>query len=732
MPKHYPEHTEAIRAARQHIHAHMRELRSPFGRKGYGRMHDALTDYCRLLATTQPADPRRLPALALLAGAISCGTLAEVPADAWVFSPGATRPVPKGADLHDAHTHGVAPLSVLALPAHMRNLTVAQRLDAHPRLMKHLWSQRQRYTEVLKALRDHTHASAVPDPRPTLSLRAYRDVATYRAVRLANGYRTSMLLDPRSLPLAWGHTGPVAMALPGGKVLDAARPVPWKDEEWWLTSTLPPQHLTTLSRTRDGKVAYVQSTDKLLRYPEPLFTVLAPGAYLKRFFGAGTEANLSDEQIKYWANACAAAVRAQEVKVRVLDNDDPKWCEAGGARALQDEWYRLYSQVQTDYSCMRGSHGVRAYGLPGNHLGLAYLERGDGTLMCRAIVHDLRGGSRRGNESDPEYVDPLTKPWSFHRCFPYYEEAEDGEGLSIEQVASLFAQRGWTEEIDLDGAWLATIDADDRRMSMPDHVPSTVYCPYLDGETVHVDTYREDECGNPYPHAVMRVCGSGEYEANDTGGTLEVGPDGRCDDCGCACDEDELNPTYHEEQVCDDCVSNYTRVRSRYGAELVADDQLDEHAVYCESDDEWYLNHSQVLEHHGIMQCTYSGDWYSMDDLVATEDGLVSTDDAVELLVPDPYGNEYAHPDFVTRITRVGAYGEVEEAPFHDDTVSDEAEYAEHVQPWIDYPHTTYYTEGAALHAHYTPELPELIGAYGEYIPAENHTHRYSLQRAAA
>lgn len=409
---------------------------------------------------------------------------------------------------------------------------------------------------------------------------------------------------------------------------------PWAKETWWVSNPEMRARLPHPAEDNPAQVAYCKTGANLLRilpdaHPtragehEPLYTRTTPGSFLALFFNE----TLTPQQIKDWTNAYTTRAALINFEIRTLDNASYAPAEA---EALQDAWFNLYRDVLVDYSCMRGSEGVRAYGLPGNGLGLAYCETEDGTRFMRTILY-------RG---DP------TQPWNFSRVFPYTGDANLPK-FSEEQGIKLFESQGWAYRQDLDGYSLARVE----------HKYGGYCMPYIDGYAQNVD-----ERGD---HFV--ITRHGDYDATNTSGKLvESTP---CDVCGDEHDEGDLTYVESAERyVCGDClISEFTLAYGRRYQEYYYNSDC----IYNESDDAYY--NTEWLDEHGIECCVVTGNYFNETDLVQTSAGLVWSEfyRLRELDVPDPDGNKYALEEDAT--TETNAKGETR--VFHVDSTADIAEF---------------------------------------------------------
>lgn len=367
------------------------------------------------------------------------------------------------------------------------------------------------------------------------------------------------------------------------------RDVPWSAEPWWVKSPYRIAHGAHYSQKQEGLLAYNESVDKLCR---DIQTPIAPGKYLNRFFSHA----LTPVEIKMWAEKFTAYAKG-DFKLKILNNNE--W--EGDEHDLGREWVRLYSHVMVDYSCMRGSSAVKVYGKKGNHLGLAYLERPDGKMTCRSIV-------RFDNK---EYV----------RSFPYTDTSKYRK-IDENQFSRILEDAGFSSG-DLEGIHVCKIESDYGSYVMP----------YIDG------IGRVDERNNSF-----MITDGGEYDAQNTNGRLEF-ETSTCSECGDRCDEDDLSYIESEDMhVCESCRENefvyaYGRRRQDYYRERDC----------VEVGGDWYV--TEWASNHDIDCCPDCGEYFHLDDLVSTMEGLYCTGCAVELDVEDSEGNMWADSGQVVELS---------------------------------------------------------------------------------
>jgi hypothetical protein len=154
--------------------------------------------------------------------------------------------------------------------------------------------------------------------------------------------------------------------------------------------------------------------------------------------------------------------------------------------------------------------------------------------------------------------------------------------------------------------------------------------PYLDGSRTNVDVQRD----------CLEIVSSGEYEAQQTDGTLEELGCDYCEDCGCRVDEDETHYVGRNEEryVGSCCIGGYTLVRSSSGREY----------------DDYYVPDDQAVCVNGKSYDTENlpediveledGDYAELDDCVCIEGEYYRQDDYDVFLLDEETedGDHYA------------------------------------------------------------------------------------------
>ena len=134
-------------------------------------------------------------------------------------------------------------------------------------------------------------------------------------------------------------------------------------------------------------------------------------------------------------------------------------------------------------------------------------------------------------------------------------------------------------------------------------------CPYLDSGGLSFD-----DNGS---YLTIRYEGDGEHTPDySIGGVRNGSTCPRCNDSNVPNDEGHAHHDY-DDPICDGCEESddtvWAHTNNDYGTVLVDREDV----VYCESDDQYY--HEEYTRRHGIAQCYESGDWFSIDDMVAVD-----------------------------------------------------------------------------------------------------------------
>jgi hypothetical protein len=365
-------------------------------------------------------------------------------------------------------------------------------------------------------------------------------------------------------------------------IAPAWKPVPWSEASWFLDSKYRWLHSLHMSTTKEqeGCVAFAESLDKM---KIERYTVMKAGRYLTRFFP-----ELGDKEIKLWTEKLAASLRPAELKFVEHDN--------------KSGWEEVYANGPD--SCMSGDSAdcVRVYAHEKSVLRLAYLMQGD-DIKGRTIVR----------EDKKEYI----------RCYPNTSSNDDTGWHNAMREAIEAA--GYTHG-SLNGVLLDVIETRDGWVM-----------PYLDrgscgGQSVQLRSVD----GRSY----FRV-GEDGISATETCGYITEENQMCCDCCGESHDEDDMNYIdQYEHSVCNYCErEHYVTAIGRRGHECVV---LRDDTVFCSSDDEYYV--SDYASDNEVYVCEESGDYYKLDDMVHTPNGLVALAYATELDIKcELHGEEFTH-----------------------------------------------------------------------------------------
>lgn len=312
------------------------------------------------------------------------------------------------------------------------------------------------------------------------------------------------------------------------------------------------------------------------------------------------------------------AVRDRQVRVKlgryltqfygdVLSEEDIRSL-VSNSKQLEVQWAYGPDAIRRIYengpdSCMSGNswndrHPAECYGYQypdGSHeFGCAYTMRGE-KITSRAIV--------------------ALKPKVFVRVY-----GDDGQELKDMLITAGYQ---YVDNMAPYNLRLARVE-NDRGILMP----------YLDGQGKGVTSSQLDE--NKQRYYVWST--SYEYWGENSNGYLESSEEDNTFVCACCdnqYDEEERNYSdYHEHDVCDSCISRHyvEAVYSRNGARSYIHRNS---AIFCESNNTYYLDDSEILDRFEIVETT-NGNWYKLDDCVLTiDDEYIHEDDAVTCDGPD-------------------------------------------------------------------------------------------------
>jgi len=343
-----------------------------------------------------------------------------------------------------------------------------------------------------------------------------------------------------------------------------------------LMNPLQIAHYPTLKHLRDGR----EVVTKLGKY---LTT-------FKDFIGI-TDAEIKDAVEKY--NAIVASRTGWEVKF--IESTDA------------DGFVRIYSNCLAG-SCMKGMDAVRVYAHDKSVLRLSYIQSLAGEILARCIVReDLK-----------QYI----------RIYPDANGSTEGKYLQQYLKANGYIHGN------LNGCLLKMIEHEDE--------DDIFVAPYIDagvngngaegsaqsGELVDIDgrTYIEINT-----HGDLCLTMTNGYTDD-----VQSDDESECDDCGDIVINDDMFSTYHDQYVCEHCISNnYYYAYVRNGQDYVHAD----HVVTV--GDEHY--HVDYLDRYDIYNCEASGDFYHIDDLVMTSMGYIAHEYSQALDHADDEGNDYAH-----------------------------------------------------------------------------------------
>lgn len=320
-------------------------------------------------------------------------------------------------------------------------------------------------------------------------------------------------------------------------------------------------HMVHISVEDINQIAYYPTLDHMRRGREVRTRL---GRYLTKY---QTALGLTDHDVKSMTEKHVANMRARGGwAVDFIENNDA------------DGWLEVYRSENIN-SCMQGEDAVRIYAHDKSELRLAHVKAGD-KYIARCIVRDDPDGEMTG--------------WL--RVYPDPNGYAEGRYL-----LDYLKVNGYPNQTNLDGALLRYINDG-----------SGIVCPYLDygnGGDQTVSVVLRD--GKQYLEA-----GGGELDATLTGGYAN---DNMCDCaiCGDRMDEDDSNwIEYDDQRVCDYCRDeHYTyAMGARYEDYFPADECVEVRGT-------WYFKDT-ISEHDEVGYCEIDEEYYHIDDLVCTCDGM--------------------------------------------------------------------------------------------------------------
>ena len=345
-------------------------------------------------------------------------------------------------------------------------------------------------------------------------------------------------------------------------------------------------HCLHISTEDINQIAYYPT---LKHYREGREVRTRLGRYLTKYQQAF---GLTDSDIKSMAEKHASNMQSRGGwKVEFIEHDD----EAG--------WLSVYNSRDVS-SCMKGMDAVRVYAHERSTLRLAHVVAGE-KVIARCIVRD-------GDEDKKGYI----------RVYPDANGHAEGRYL-LDQLRVL----GYGKHTNLDGVLLQSI-----------RDSGSYVCPYLDYGNNGDQTIGQVSIDGKY---YMRV-GDGEYNATNTNGYCEDIHSCSCHECGDGMDEDES--TYVEcdgYTLCDSCLNdNYTYAYVGRYQEWCRNDAV------IRVNDEWYHCESD-LSVHDIYVCDHDGEYYHVDEMVTTQDGMYHRDYVALIDHEDCLGYTYVFQDLV-------------------------------------------------------------------------------------
>jgi|GEM_PF-4283893 len=388
-------------------------------------------------------------------------------------------------------------------------------------------------------------------------------------------------------------------------------------------------HVAKLDRT---KIAFTESPEKGMR---DIQTVVPASTYLARFAGD----QLSPDKIRDLAaryesrlvvNSSTLVISHARDAFRFAYNDQP-------VKSESSDHVSCMARSARSYTGTLNLHPAEAYATDQDGLAIAYTTdpQNPNSVTARAVV------------------------WPRFNHFVRVYGLTDQYRIAL---TAMLKERGYERTNSFAGAPLNRIPAETELDA--DDEDGTFLMPYLDGE---------DKCVDDHP-AKRRffICDSGDYAADETGGTIEVGNYSRTQ-CGCCGDRmhrDDDQYSVDGEVWCLSCFDNeaftceyhgesyshsngdpttvWRRARRRdhngIGSpwrtweETWSGDAAQSYAFHCENTDQWYAN----------------GDYTAMEVIVNTRVGTQTwcqeETEGEYFRCPDCeeiFANDMAHPESV-------------------------------------------------------------------------------------
>lgn len=362
---------------------------------------------------------------------------------------------------------------------------------------------------------------------------------------------------------------------------------PWTKCDWFKAAPFRLLHSVHASTTSPGSIAFAETPAKLVA---DRFTIVKPGRYLTKYFSHV----LSEKEIKMFADEFVA--KHSPVEVKFARDDDP------------DEMIRVIAEGPSESCMSNGNYGndnwfvghvhpAAIYATP--DIEIAYFEQ-NGEVLARAVCN-------RNTKKVARCYGDARRLLPALGALGYEQEERALSGCRIRKICN---QNG-------DGYIMAYVDA-----GIGSGGGALGYDSH-DSNYFMLSSRGEESTYVGYEHKGVTV---------DEDALV-------CDDCGEYTSEDDSYYIEHSScTVCMDCFDrNYVRaIGQRYEENVHQDD-----AVYCESDDTYYI--TEYASDHDVYECQQNGRYYKLDDLVHTSRGLVHTNYVVKLDVDDGDGNHYAH-----------------------------------------------------------------------------------------
>jgi hypothetical protein len=343
--------------------------------------------------------------------------------------------------------------------------------------------------------------------------------------------------------------------------------IPWIAEPWWLDSPNWELHFPYPAKSNPARIAFTESEERGRADKQ---TVMRPGAYLRKYFGA----YLSDDDVRHWALKWAN-----------------KFAPVGlHFAATADDIERVY--IKGPNSCMGhdagsfegGVHPVRAYAGP--DLQVAYIHNPDGDIVGRAVVWPAK------NMHGRVYGDLERMTSSLHVAGYVASNLEGARLTRIETGAGLHVPYlDGCQNVNDDGEYLTITSSGSICADSTDGTVCQTRCEecggsVADGEERYGPDHGDTYCDYCFSERYTYCEGCGEYADSDD---IRFPADGNdplcetcyadaytdCPECATECASDTLIESPDGRDRCESCFHDAVTMCDECSDEIMASDAVD-------------------------------------------------------------------------------------------------------------------------------------------------------------